>query len=65
MQLEVAVQKQLGAFRLDTAFTIIDHRVGIFGTSGSGKSTLMHLLAGLLKNGGSALFSNIPISSPT
>ena len=49
MELEVAVQKQLGAFHFDTAFCIEGDRVGLFGTSGSGKSTLMHLLAGLLK----------------
>ena len=49
MELEVAVQKKLGAFRCTAEFNLAGDRIGIFGASGSGKSTLMHLLAGLLK----------------
>jgi molybdate transport system ATP-binding protein len=49
MQFEVSVQKKLGDFHLDAAFSLDGRRVGIFGASGCGKSTLMHLLAGLLK----------------
>jgi molybdate transport system ATP-binding protein len=49
MNLEVAVRKSYGAFRLHAEFCLTGDRCGIFGPSGSGKSTLMHLLAGLLK----------------
>lgn len=49
MQLDVAVQKQLGAFNFAAEFSLAGDRVGIFGPSGSGKSTLMHLLAGLMQ----------------
>ena len=47
MELQVTVQKQLGAFVLDMDFTIDDERIGVFGPSGSGKSTLVGLIAGL------------------
>src|SRR5512133_2905939 len=49
MQLDIAVQKKLGTFQFQAAFSLTGHRIGLFGASGSGKSTLMHLLAGLLK----------------
>jgi molybdate transport system ATP-binding protein len=49
MRLEVAVEKQLGEFRLQARFAVEGQRIGIFGPSGSGKSTLMNLLAGLLR----------------
>jgi molybdate transport system ATP-binding protein len=49
MNLEVSLEKQLGAFSFATEFCLQCRRVGVFGPSGSGKSTLMHMLAGLLK----------------
>lgn len=52
MKLEVSLQKQLGAFRLDADFAVGGSRVGVFGKSGSGKSTLVSLLAGLLRPDG-------------
>ncbi len=48
--LDLAVRKDLGAFRLSAAFAC--ETVGIvalFGRSGAGKSTLVNLLAGLLR----------------
>lgn len=48
MNLNLALQKKIGAFEFDVAFRTDSHRIGIFGRSGSGKSTLVHLLAGLL-----------------
>ena len=47
MRLEVAIETQLGDFRLAAEFAVTGERIGIFGPSGSGKSTLMSLLAGL------------------
>lgn len=52
MKLEVELQKTLGDFRLETAFTVEGSRVGVFGKSGSGKSTLVSLLAGLQRPDG-------------
>jgi molybdate transport system ATP-binding protein len=49
MKLEVAVEKQLGAFFFAADFSVAGNRIGVFGPSGSGKSTLMHMLAGLLR----------------
>jgi molybdate transport system ATP-binding protein len=49
MNLDVALRKNYGGFKLDVAFSLTENRCGIFGPSGSGKSTLMHLLAGLLE----------------
>jgi molybdate transport system ATP-binding protein len=49
MTLEVALEKQLGAFCFSSEFSLNCRRVGVFGPSGSGKSTLMHMLAGLLR----------------
>ncbi len=48
MQLQVCVEKKLGAFSLEMAFELTGNRNGIFGPSGSGKSTLMNLLSGLV-----------------
>lgn len=47
MELEVSLQKTVGAFSLDAEFTINSSRTGVFGPSGSGKSTLMGLISGL------------------
>jgi molybdate transport system ATP-binding protein len=49
MRLEIDVERKIGTFSLQTAFTLSGEKWGIFGPSGSGKSTLMHILAGLLK----------------
>ena len=48
MDLEIAIDKQLGGFRCTVECKIRSNRCGIFGPSGSGKSTLMHCVAGLL-----------------
>lgn len=48
MELEVDVDKKIGDFSLQVAFSLAGTKCGIFGPSGSGKSTLMHILAGLL-----------------
>lgn len=48
MNLNLALQKTVGAFEFDVAFRTDSKRLGIFGRSGSGKSTLVNLLAGLL-----------------
>lgn len=48
MQLDVAVKKQLGNFRFESAFSVSGQRLGVFGPSGSGKSTLGNLLTGFL-----------------
>ncbi len=48
--IEVALQKQLGSFRLDAAFASEGHGItALFGRSGAGKTTLVNLLAGLLR----------------
>lgn len=49
MELDVSVEKRLGAFFISAKFTSDKDRNGLFGPSGSGKSTLMRLLSGLLK----------------
>jgi molybdate transport system ATP-binding protein len=64
--IEIEVEKQLGAFRLDAGFAV--PAVGItalFGRSGAGKTTLVNMLAGLLRPdrgriavGGELLFSS-------
>ena len=73
MELQVAVQKKLGAFLLDMDFTIDDERIGIFGPSGSGKSTLVALIAGLRRpdrgsiaiDGEPLFHSDGPVNVPT
>lgn len=52
MKLEASLQKRVGEFQLDVAFSLGSDRTGVFGPSGSGKSTLMHLLAGLARPDG-------------
>lgn len=47
MELDINLQKRVGNFSLNTAFTLTADKTGIFGPSGSGKSTLMGLIAGL------------------
>lgn len=48
--LDVAVQRRLGAFRLDAAFTGPQAGItALFGPSGSGKSTIVNAIAGLLR----------------
>ncbi|MEN8258443.1 MAG: molybdenum ABC transporter ATP-binding protein [Thermodesulfobacteriota bacterium] len=49
MHFEVDVEKNIGDFSLQVAFSLAGEKCGIFGPSGSGKSTLMHILAGLLR----------------
>ena len=48
--LEVAVEKRLGAFRVDVKFSCeTSGIVALFGRSGAGKTTLVNMLAGLLR----------------
>lgn len=48
--LELVVEKQLGAFKLDIAFTTRTHGlVALFGRSGGGKTSIVSAIAGLLK----------------
>jgi len=47
MKLHIDIQKQFGAFRLESDVAVEGERIGIFGPSGSGKSTLVGLIAGL------------------
>lgn len=62
MLFEVEVEKQIGDFSLQVAFTLSEKNCGIFGPSGSGKSTLMHILAGLLKpDRGRIVLDGIPL----
>lgn len=49
MELSMAVEKNFGAFNLQTDFSVSGDSIGIFGQSGSGKSTLVGMLAGLTK----------------
>ncbi|MCP5372765.1 MAG: molybdenum ABC transporter ATP-binding protein [Hyphomicrobiales bacterium] len=45
--LEVAIEKRLGDFRLDAAFTAGGRLTALFGRSGSGKTSVVNALAGL------------------
>ncbi|MBP1750828.1 MAG: hypothetical protein H6Q52_3367, partial [Deltaproteobacteria bacterium] len=41
MELSVSVEKNFRKFRLNTEFSVVGDRIGIFGPSGGGKSTLV------------------------
>jgi molybdate transport system ATP-binding protein len=48
--LDIAVERQLGAFRLDVRLTLPSRGVSaLFGRSGSGKTSLVNMLAGLMR----------------
>ena len=47
MSIEVAVKKDLGAFKLDIAFESNSRRIGILGASGCGKSLTLKSIAGI------------------
>lgn len=47
MELNIAANKSLGAFKLKVDISLTGENIGIFGTSGSGKSTLVSLISGL------------------
>jgi len=47
--LQLDVEKRLGDFRLQAAFTSEGRVTGLFGASGSGKTTLVNMIAGLLR----------------
>lgn len=49
MTLSVAVEHELGAFRLDAHFSCGEGVVALFGQSGSGKTTLINSIAGLVR----------------
>lgn len=49
MALQVTVQKKLGAFELDVAFTAPDGLTALFGPSGAGKSTTIKAISGLVR----------------
>ncbi len=49
MTLSVAVEHELGAFRLDAQFECGEGVVALFGQSGAGKTTLVSSIAGLLR----------------
>jgi len=49
MTLSVALKHEVGAFRLDAAFTCGDGVTALFGPSGAGKTTLVNAIAGLLR----------------
>ncbi len=62
MLFEVDVEKKIGDFSLEVAFSLSGKKYGIFGPSGSGKSTLMHILAGLLKpDRGRIVLDGVPL----
>jgi molybdate transport system ATP-binding protein len=47
--LRVDVAKQLGEFRIETAFASAGPVTGLFGASGAGKTSLINMIAGLLR----------------
>jgi len=49
MTLSVAVEHELGGFRLDAAFACESGVTALFGQSGAGKTTLVNAIAGLLR----------------
>lgn len=49
MTLSVAVEHELGAFRLDATFACESGVTALFGQSGAGKTTLVNAIAGLLR----------------
>ena len=48
MKLVVDIQKSLGGFRLETAFTAEDGVTGLLGASGCGKSMTLKCIAGVV-----------------
>lgn len=55
LRLAVHLQRRLGTFELDLAWTPVTRRLAIIGPSGSGKSLALRLIAGLEPNAGSTV----------
>lgn len=49
MSLDVSVERQLGTFRINAAFTCGPGVTALFGQSGSGKTSVVNMAAGLLR----------------
>lgn len=49
MSLEISVEKRLGAFALNAAFSCGSGITALFGQSGSGKTSVVNIIAGLLR----------------
>jgi molybdate transport system ATP-binding protein len=49
MSLEVAVERRLGAFAVDAAFTAGAGITALFGRSGAGKTSIVNMIGGLLR----------------
>jgi molybdate transport system ATP-binding protein len=58
MTLSVAVEHDLGGFRLDAAFSCEGGVTALFGRSGAGKTTLVNAIAGLLRPRGGRIELN-------